>query len=76
MFKPKATPRELTKEERIAHHQKIAEDQLARAAKSGRLEALTLHATRATAHASLAVSYQLSGIAFTGATETEVEATD
>lgn len=46
--------------ERIAAHQRAAEDLLARAGKAGRLEAETRLATMATAHATLAVSYQMS----------------
>jgi hypothetical protein len=54
---PPVTP--LTTAELIAVHQKAAEDLLARAGKGGRLEAETRLATMATAHATLAVSYQL-----------------
>jgi hypothetical protein len=49
----------LSTAELITVHQKAAEDLLRRAGKGGRLEALTRLATMATAHATLAVSYQL-----------------
>jgi hypothetical protein len=49
----------LTAEERIARHQRLAEDLLARAEKPGRLDADTRLAIMAGAHASLAISYQL-----------------
>ena len=49
----------LTTAELIERHQQLAEAQLARANRAGRLEAQTVFATRATAHATLAVSYLL-----------------
>jgi hypothetical protein len=49
----------LTTAELIAVHQQKAENLLQRAGKSGRLESLTRLAAMATAHATLAVSYQL-----------------
>jgi hypothetical protein len=45
--------------ELIALHQEMAEHLLGRAGKAGRIEAETRLATMATAHATLAVSYQL-----------------
>ena len=49
----------LTNAELIAAHQKAAEDLLKRAGKAGRIELHVQIATMATAHATLAVSYQL-----------------
>lgn len=57
--KKKAPVTPLTTAELISVHQKAAEALLARAGKAGRLEAETRLATMATAHATLAVSYQL-----------------
>jgi hypothetical protein len=45
--------------EKIERHQRLAEDLLDRASKPGRLEADTRLAVLASAHASLAISYQL-----------------
>lgn len=49
----------LSTAELIAAHQQKAENLLQRAGKAGRLESLTRLAAMATAHATLAVSYQL-----------------
>jgi hypothetical protein len=49
----------LTTEEKIARHQRLAEDLLDQAAKPGRLDADARLAIMAGAHASLAISYQL-----------------
>ena len=49
----------LSTAELITIHQKAAEDLLLRSGRGGRLESLTRLATMATAHATLAVSYQL-----------------
>lgn len=57
MFRPKAPPKQLTREELIVRHRTIAESELERSGKAGRLEAQTVHATRATAHATLALAY-------------------
>ena len=57
--KKRPPSRPLTNEELIARHQALAEEFLRRSAKGGRLEAETRYATMATAHATLAVSYQL-----------------
>jgi hypothetical protein len=55
--KEEVTP--LTNAELIALHQKAAENLLKRSGKSGRIELHVQLATMATAHATLAVSYQL-----------------
>ncbi|HUJ64318.1 MAG TPA: hypothetical protein VLX59_02200 [Acidimicrobiales bacterium] len=57
--KSKEPARPLTREELIARHRQLAEDHIARSAQAGRLEAETRHATMATAHAVLALSYQM-----------------
>lgn len=58
MFGKKPLEPEPTRAELVRRHRALAEDHLRRAAKGGRLEAETVHATRATAHATLALSYQ------------------
>lgn len=45
----------LTPEEAVRRHQRLAEDHLQRAARGGRLDAETRHASMATAHAVLAL---------------------
>jgi hypothetical protein len=57
MFKAKEPEPELSLAEKAARHQQQAEAELVRAGKAGRLEAETVHATRATAHATLALGY-------------------
>lgn len=59
LFAKKPPEPEPTRAELVQRHRAMAEDQLRRAAKAGRLEAETVHATRATAHATLALSYQM-----------------
>ena len=56
---PKAPPVPLTREQKIERHQRAAEEFLARAKKGGRIEEGAHKAAIATAHASLALSYQL-----------------
>ena len=57
--KKRPPSRPLTNEELIARRQTLAEEFLRRSAKGGRLEAETSFATMATAHTTLAVTYQL-----------------
>lgn len=57
--KKKQPVRPLTTEELIAAHRRLAQEHLDRAAKAGRLEAETRHATAATGHAVMALSYQI-----------------
>lgn len=59
MFKKTAPT--YTPEQLAAWHQRAGESELRRANKAGRLEAQTVHATRAIAHATLATSYILGG---------------
>ena len=56
---PKQAAPPVTIQQLVSRHQELAEQHLTRSAKAGRLEAETRHATMATAHATLAVSYQL-----------------
>ena len=53
---PQAPP---TVEQLIITHRRIAQAHLERAAKAGRLDAETRHATMGTGHAVMALSYQL-----------------
>lgn len=60
MFGQKSQPQEpLTDAQQVAKHRAAAEELLHRAGKAGRLEAETRWAAMATAHATLALSYQL-----------------
>ena len=58
MFK-KSEPIVLIPKQKVARYQALAESELAKAGKAGRLEMQTVHATRATALATLALSYQI-----------------
>ena len=51
---------EPTIDQKIARYRGMAESELERANKAGRLDAQTVHTTRATAAATIALSYQIS----------------
>lgn len=56
---PQAPQEPPTVEELIVAHRRIAQAHLDRAAKAGRLDAETRHATLGTGHAVMALSYQM-----------------
>lgn len=59
--KKEQAPRKLyTSEEKVKRYRKLAEGEIQRSLKAGRIEAESLHAIRGNAFAALAVSYQLS----------------
>ena len=59
MFQKKAPAPILTPAQKVAKYIRFAETDLAQASKAGRLEAQTVHATRATAFAATAIAIQM-----------------
>ena len=60
MFESTSPPHQTALHELIAQHQHLAEGELASAKQAGPHEIQAVHAARATAHATLALTYQTS----------------
>jgi len=61
MFKKeKGPPKTCTSEEKVKRFRKLAESEILRSMRAGKIEAISLHAIRGNAFAALVASYQLS----------------